>query len=100
MANKTSQHILETSANLIGFCLFIITSLHMSINNQNSQIYEFTTIIGIFLTISSFYLFISILTENKKQEKKFEKIEDYLFIISLIGILSIIVLRLINLWNK
>jgi len=30
MSNKTSQHILGTSANLIGFCLFIITSLHLT----------------------------------------------------------------------
>lgn len=27
MANNTQQHILNTSANLLGFCLFVITSL-------------------------------------------------------------------------
>ena len=30
MANNTSPHILNTSANLLGFCLFIITSLHIA----------------------------------------------------------------------
>lgn len=30
MANNTSQHILSTAANLLGFCLFVITSIHIS----------------------------------------------------------------------
>lgn len=53
MANKTSQHILGTSANLLGFCLFIITSLHLTNHAENSLIDEFTAIIALFLTISS-----------------------------------------------
>ncbi len=46
MANNTSQHILSTSASLLGFCLFIITSLHFNNQTENSLIDEFTAIIN------------------------------------------------------
>ena len=100
MPNKTSQHILSTSANLLGFCLFIITSLHLTNKTENTFIDEFTSIIALFLTVSSVLSFISIRTENKNLEYKFEQIADYLFIISLIGIFGIIAFIIINFWQK
>jgi predicted membrane channel-forming protein YqfA (hemolysin III family) len=100
MANKTSQHILGTSANLLGFCLFIITSLHLTNKTENNLIDEFTSIVALLLTVSSVFSFISIRTENKKREYLFETIADYLFIISLIGIFGIIVFIIINFWQK
>ena len=90
MANKTSQHILSTSANLLGFCLFIITSLRITDNTKNNLIDEFTLIVALFLTISSIFSFFSIRTEHLKQEAFFERIADYLFMLSLIGIFLII----------
>jgi len=98
MANKTSQHILGTSANLLGFCLFIITSLHLVDKTQNSLIDEFTSIVALFLTFSSIFSFISIKRENKDSEYKYEQIADYFFIAALIGIFGIIVFLLISLW--
>jgi hypothetical protein len=100
MANKTSQHILGTSANLLGFCLFIITSLHLINKTENNLIDEFTSIVALFLTVSSVFSFISIRTENKNREYFFETIADYLFIISLIGIFGIIVFIILNFWQK
>ena len=100
MANKTSQHILVTAANLLGFCLFIITSLHLSNKSENNLIDEFTSIVALCLTVSCVFSFISIQTENKKREYKLEQIADYLFIISLIGIFGIIVFMIINFCNK
>lgn len=38
MANKTSQHILITSVNLLGFCLFVFTSLHLSNKTEDTFI--------------------------------------------------------------
>jgi hypothetical protein len=92
MANKTSQHILSTSANLLGFCLFIITSLHFSNKIENSLIDEFTSIIALVLTISTVFSFISIRTKDVEKEKMFEKIADYSFFISLLGIFAVIIL--------
>lgn len=100
MANKTSQHILGTSANLLGFCLFIITSLHLTNKTENNLIDEFTSIVALLLTVSSVFSFISIRTDNSKREYLFETIADYLFIISLIGIFGIIVFIILNFWQK
>ncbi|MBL0300478.1 MAG: hypothetical protein IPQ23_02070 [Cytophagaceae bacterium] len=99
MANKTSQHILGTSSNLLGFCLFVLTSLHLTNKSENSLIDEFTSIVALFLAISSFFSFVSIKTENKKMEYRYEQIADYLFLGSLLGIFGIIVFILFNFWK-
>lgn len=99
MANKTSQHILGTSANLLGFCLFILTSLRLANKTENNYIDEFTSIVALLLTLSSLLSFISIKTENKKRELKLERIADYFFILSLIGIFGIVSFIIVNYWN-
>jgi len=96
MANNTSQHILNTSANLLGFCLFVITSLHMSDKIESSRIDEFTSVIALLLTLSCFFSFFSIRTNNQIKEQRFETIADYFFIVSLTGILIIILLITLN----
>jgi len=96
MSNKTSQHILSTAANLLGFCLFIITSLHLTNKVETSYIDEFTSVIAILLTISSGLSFFSIRTENSKKEKIYENIADYFFMLSLLGILIIIIFIVFN----
>lgn len=100
MANKTSQHILSTSANLLGFCLFIITSLHITNKTENNIIDEFSCIIALLLTVSSLLSFISIKINNDFLEFKFEQIADYLFLISLIGILCVITFITFYFWFK
>lgn len=96
MANYTSQHILNTSANLLGFCLFVITSLHIADQTENYLVDEFTSIVAVFLTLSCVFSFVSIKTKKAKMESRLETIADYLFIISLIGILIIILLITFN----
>jgi uncharacterized membrane protein len=91
MANTTSQHILSTSANLLGFCLIVITSLHISNYSEASLVDEFTSVIALILILSSLFSFLSIRTLEVKKERKLESIADYLFVIALVGI-SIIVL--------
>jgi|SRR4051812_24475744 hypothetical protein len=96
MANNTSPHILSTSANLLGFCLFVITSFHVTNRSQNSIIDEFTSIIAFCLVVSCLFSFISIKTKNEKGEQVLETIADYLFMLSLIGILLIVLLIALN----
>lgn len=96
MANNTSQHILGSSANLLGFCLFVITSLHIGNLTETHIIDELTSVIGVLLTFSCIFSFSSIRTSNPIQEKRLETIADYLFVISLLGILSIIILIAFN----
>lgn len=100
MANKTSQHILGTAANLLGFCLFVITSLHFASKTENNLIDEFTSVVALLLTVSSVLSFISIKTEDRKKEYRMEQVADYLFIISLVGIFGIIAFIIINFWNQ
>lgn len=91
MANNTSHHILNTAANLLGFCLIVITSLHISNKTENTLIDEFTSIIAVLLTISCVLSFISLRTQNIQREHKLEKTAEYFFIFSLTGILLVIV---------
>jgi hypothetical protein len=97
MPNNTSQHILNTSANLLGFCLFVITSLHITNKSESSIIDELTSVIAILLSISCLFSFFSIRASDHSIEKRFEIVADYLFIISLLGILIIISLITLNL---
>jgi hypothetical protein len=96
MANNTSQHILGTSANLLGFCLFVITSLHIASLTETHYIDEVTSFVAILLTVSCVFSFISIRTQNDEREKSYESIADYFFLFSLIGILIIILLITLN----
>ncbi|MFA5971099.1 MAG: hypothetical protein WC780_02010 [Lentimicrobiaceae bacterium] len=99
MANFTSQHILNTSANLLGFCLFVITSLHIANMTQTHDIDEVTSLVAIILTFSCLFSFISIRTSIPKKEKRFETIADFFFITALLGILVIILFITLNIIN-
>ncbi|AWG25794.1 hypothetical protein [Flavobacterium kingsejongi] len=96
MANNTSPHILNTSATLLGFCLFVITSLRISNQAENSNIDEFTSVIAIVFVFSCLFSFLSIRTSNLVLEKQLETMADRLFIIALSGILIIIMLISFN----
>ena len=97
MANNTSSHILSTAANLLGFCLFVITSIHISNKAELSFIDEFTSVVAVLLIFSCFFSFYSIRTNDEMVEKKLETIADYFFMIALVGILLIVVLVFTNL---
>jgi len=96
MANNTSPHILTTSANLLGFCLFVITSLKLGNKSEGLMMDGFTSIVALMLTLSCFFSFFSIRTSNQAKEQRFESIANYFFIVSLTGILAIILLVTFN----
>jgi hypothetical protein len=100
MPNKTSQHILSTAANLLGFCLIIITSLHVAEKTQNSLVDEFASIIAMLLIFSCIFSFVSIKTANAKREADFEQLADILFVSALVGIFIIILYLAVRLWNS
>lgn len=97
MANKTSQHILSTSANLLGFCLFVITAVHLTDKRELTYVDELTGIVSLMLAISSVLSFLSIRTDRPQLEKSLERTADIFFIFSLIGIMIIIAFIVFNL---
>jgi hypothetical protein len=96
MANVTSQHILSTSVNLLGFCLLVITSLHITNRAASTLIDEFISVIALFLTFSCFCSFFSLRAKGPVWEKRLETAADYLFIISLLGIMLVIIFLVFN----
>jgi len=100
MPNKTSQYILGTAANLLGFCLIIITSLHIAEKTQSNLIDEFASIVAALLIFSCILSFASLKTENIKKEKMLEQIADILFLTALAGIMAIVLYLAIRIWNK
>ena len=100
MANRTSHHILSTSANLLGFCLFVITAIHISNKAENLFIDEITSVVALLLTISTLLSFLSIKTNHPKREAILEKIAEILFVIALLGILAVTVILAVKFWHK
>ena len=92
MANKTSQHILSTAANLLGFCLFVVTSLHISNYSVKTRIDEFTSFVSVLLVFSCLFSFFSIRTEDEKRERLLENAADFLFGLALVGLLVIVLM--------
>lgn len=97
MANKTSQHILSTSANLIGFCMVVITALHFTNKRALTIVDELIAIILLLLAAASTFSFLSIRSQKATQEQKFETIADFLFFFALMGIVVIILFITTNL---
>lgn len=96
MANNTSPHILNTAANLLGFCLFVITSLRIANLTETHIIDELTSVIAVLLTIACIFSFNSIRSTDTVAERRLERIADYFFMFSLVGILIIIMLITAN----
>jgi ABC-type xylose transport system permease subunit len=88
--------LIKEAANLLGFCLCIITSLHITDKTENSIVDEVTAIIALLLVVSTVFSFIAIRTENKKREFEFERVADYIFLTSLFGVFVIILFLVFN----
>ncbi len=98
MANKTSQHILPTAANLLGFCLIVITSIHITGKTTSSILDEMASVIGLILCISVMFSFTSIKTENIKWTTFLERMANVLFGVAVIGIGLILLIFLNRFW--
>ena len=81
--NNKSTHILNTSSNLLGFCLIVLTSLKISRSGEMTLIDEFTGTASVLLMASSLLSFLSIRTHNEKLSLKYEKIADIFFLCAL-----------------
>jgi hypothetical protein len=86
--NKSS-HILNTSSNLLGFCLVVLTSLKVSKFSEMTMIDEWTGIACVFLMACSFFSFLSIRTKKEVLSFQYERIADVIFLIALLLIFAV-----------
>ncbi|HNP47388.1 MAG TPA: hypothetical protein PKL85_01065 [Bacteroidia bacterium] len=81
-----SSHILNTSSNLLGFCLVVITSLKVNNYSEKTLIDEFTALSALLFMASSILSFLSMRTEVEKKATRFEKTADTIFLVALMCI--------------
>ncbi|MBL7818903.1 MAG: hypothetical protein JNL70_28140 [Saprospiraceae bacterium] len=88
--NNKSPHILNTSANLLGLCFIVLTSLKIQNAREGTLIDEVTAIAIMIFMASSVLSFLSIRSKTEKGER-YEEIADKIFISGLL-MLSVITL--------
>lgn len=82
MAENKSPHILNTSANLLGLCFIVLTSIKVS-KMQDSTLIDETTALAIILFMTSSIL--SFLSMRKEKDMgRLEKLADFIFLSGLI----------------
>ena len=77
--NSKAPHILNTSANLLGICFLVLTSLKVFKLSDNTFIDECTAVATFLFMTSSFLSFLSIRSTTSKGAK-YETLADYVFL--------------------
>ncbi len=93
-----SPHILNTSANLLGFCLIIITSIKVSRFGSATIIDNVTGIAAICLMLSCVLSFLSMKFKSRSKAEKFENVADIVFLSALLCLSATIILVSFNLF--
>lgn len=87
-----TQHILNTSSNLLGFCFIIITSLKVSGKSTQTIIDETLLVSSVLFITSCLLSFLSMRSAKERNIRVLERIADYSF---LVGLFSLFVVVLI-----
>jgi len=84
MPDKRSPHILNTSANLLGLCFIVLTSIKVAKMGDVSIIDETTAIAIVLFMTSCILSFLAMRRENDTGNNHLEKIADILFLSGLV----------------
>jgi uncharacterized membrane protein len=95
--DRKSPHILNTSTNLLGFCLIVLTSIKVAKFNNITIIDDCTGVAAILLMASCLLSFLSLRSTNYIISEKLEAIADYIFLSALICISITIIFVSFNL---
>ncbi|MFM8431715.1 MAG: hypothetical protein ACKOQ6_13795 [Bacteroidota bacterium] len=87
MKKDSSQLILNVSGNLLGFCLIVITSLHITDRKEGRFLDGLMLVVTLLLTSASVFSFVAIKRENEPLARRMTRISEYFFFASLLGIL-------------
>lgn len=96
MAENRSPHILSTSANLLGICFIVLTSLKKLALTDGSIIDEFAVAAVMFFMTSCILSFISMRRERNTSQK-LEKVADFVFLSGLVILFIATILIAFNL---
>jgi hypothetical protein len=98
MPNKSrSPHILNTSSNLLGFSLIVLTSIKVAGFNHATVIDDCTGVAALLLMASCILSFLSMKSKHERISERIETIADYIFLLALICISITIVFVSFNL---
>ncbi|GEP89051.1 hypothetical protein SAMN05660909_04525 [Chitinophaga terrae (ex Kim and Jung 2007)] len=95
--HNKSPHILNTSTNLLGFCLIILTSIKVTGFSAATLIDDFTGIAAILLMASCLLSFLSMRSRRENFSARLELIADYTFLVALVCISITIIFVSFNL---
>jgi hypothetical protein len=95
--DRKSPHILNTSSNLLGFCLIVLTSIKVAGFNHVTIIDDCTGVAALLLMASCLLSFLSLRSANPQRSEKIEVVADYIFLSALIFISITIVFVSFNL---
>jgi fumarate reductase subunit C len=84
MADKRSPHILNTSANLLGLCFIVLTSIKVAKMGDVSIIDETTAIAIVLFMSSCIFSFLAMRKDAESTNNHLEKLADILFLSGLI----------------
>ncbi|MEH3114556.1 hypothetical protein [Pedobacter terrae] len=96
MAENRSPHILSTSANLLGICFIVLTSLKKLALNDGSLIDEFAVAAVMFFMTSCILSFIS-MRRQITASQRLEKAADFIFLSGLLVLFIATILIAFNL---
>jgi hypothetical protein len=91
MENNNSPNILNTSANLLGLCFVVLTSLKVLNLRQESLIDEFTTVAFVLFMASCLLSFLS-MRKLSKYPALYETTAEYIFFGGLLVLFSATIL--------
>lgn len=96
MKNGTAGVILNTSGNLLGFCLIVLTSLKIANKSENRFIDACLLLVAVLLIMATVLSYITLRRPENPQHTRLQYVADYLFLFSLLGILVSMVMIALN----
>lgn len=79
-------HILTTASNLLGICFILITGIKFTNANLTTYADEVATLASVSFLVSCLLSYISLRTEDPKDEARFENWADICFIFGLLAL--------------
>lgn len=96
MAENRSPHILSTSANLLGICFIVLTSLKKLALTDGSLIDEFA-VAAVMLFMTSCILSFIAMRRERSMSNRLEQIADFVFLSGLVVLFVATILIAFNL---